>query len=138
MAGLIGLVSASSVGAAAVDPNAKPDLNRFSPVVLAQGSLDEPMVFEVLKDGRVYIAERRGALKVYDPKIPGVKTMGVLSVNTRGNNEQGLAGMTVDPRFAQNGFVYLYYFHPTIAKAIVSRSSVWALRSLPVLLPMVM
>lgn len=121
LAGLVGFVSASSTQAAAVDPNAKPDISRFTPVVLAQGSLDEPMVFEVLKDGRVYIAERRGALKVYDPKIPGVKSMGVLAVNTRGNNEQGLAGMTVDPKFAQNGFVYLYYYHPTAAKAVISR-----------------
>ena len=65
--GVLGLHLASSVGAAAVDPTAKPDLNRFSPVVLAQGSLDEPMVFEVLKDGRVYIAERRGALNIPEP-----------------------------------------------------------------------
>ena len=124
--GLVGLHLVSSAEAATADPTAKPDMSRFTSVVLAQGSLDEPMVFEVLKDGRVYIAERKGAFKVYDPKIPGVKTMGVLSVNTRGNNEQGLAGMTVDPKFAQNGFVYLYYFHPTIAKAVISR---WEVRN---------
>ena len=124
--GVVGLHLASSVEAAVVDPNAKPDLNRFSPVVLAQGSLDEPMVFEVLKDGRVYIAERRGALKVYDPKIPGVKTMGVLSVNTKGNQEQGLAGMTIDPKFADNGHVYLFYYHPAAAKAVISR---WDIRN---------
>ncbi len=123
---VLGLHLGSSVGAAVVDLAAKPDLNRFTPVVLTQGSLDEPMVFEVLKDGRVYIAERRGALKVYDPKIPGVKTVGVLSVNTKGNQEQGLAGMTIDPKFADNGHVYLFYYHPTAAKAVISR---WEVRN---------
>ena len=39
----------------------KPDDNRFTPVKLtAEGDLDEPMNFEVLKDGRVYINERKG------------------------------------------------------------------------------
>lgn len=125
-AGVIGLHFASPARAAAVDPMAKPDMNRFTPVVLAQGNLDEPMVFEVLKDGRVYIAERKGALKVYDPSIPGVKTMGFLSVNTKGNNEQGFAGMTVDPKFAENGRIYVFYYHPTIAKAVISR---WEVRN---------
>ena len=126
LAGLVGIALVSQSHAATADPTAKPDLNRFTPVVLAQGSLDEPMVFEVLKDGRVYIAERKGALKVYDPKIPGVKTVGFLAVNTRGNNEQGFAGMTVDPKFAENGRVYLFYYHPTAAKAVISR---WEVRN---------
>ncbi len=102
----------------------RPDDNRFTPVVLTQGTLDEPMVFEVLADGRVYIAERKGGIKVYDPSVPAVKPVGSLAVNTKGNHEQGLAGMTVHPRFVETGWIYLYYFHPTEAKAVVSRWSV--------------
>jgi cytochrome c len=110
----------------AADASGAPDPTRFTPVVLTEGTLDEPMVFEVLPDGRVFIAERKGALKVYDPSLPGVKTMGFLAVNMQGNNEQGLAGMTVDPKFAQNGHVYLFYYHPTEAKAVISR---WQVRN---------
>jgi cytochrome c len=106
---------------------AKPDANRFTPVPLTQpGALDEPMVFEVLPDGRAYIAERKGTIKVYDPAMGGVKVVGALSVNVKGNNEQGLVGLTFDPKFAQNGWIYLYYYHPTQPKAVFSR---WEVRN---------
>lgn len=39
--------------------------NRFTKVVLAQ-KLEEPMHFEILKDGRVLFAERKGKLKLYN------------------------------------------------------------------------
>ena len=80
-----------------IDPNLKPDDNRFTPVVVTEGTLNEPMSFEVLEDGRVFIIERRGGVKVYDPSDATVKSVGQLNVNTTGNNEQGLAGMTLDP-----------------------------------------
>lgn len=77
-----------SAVAAAPDPSTRPDASRFTPMAVTQpGALDEPMTFEILPDGRVYIAERKGALKVYDPAIGGVKVAGVLAVNTFGNNE---------------------------------------------------
>jgi len=126
--GLFGLASAAAVfGQAAVGSAAKPDENRFTPVALTQpGALDEPLVFEVLPDGRAYIAERKGTIKIYDPAIAGVKVVGTLAVNTKGNNEQGLVALSVDPKFAQNGWVYLYYFHPTEKKAVFSR---WEIRN---------
>ncbi len=107
------------------NPSARPDENRFTPVQLtAPGTLDEPLVFEVLPDGRAYIAERKGALKVFDPALGAVKVMGALAVNNRvrqGNGEQGLVGLTLDPKFADNGWIYLYYQHPTEEKSVFSR-----------------
>ena len=103
------------------DPTFQPDNNRFTPVVVTQGTLDEPLVFEVLDDGRVFLAERKGAIKLYDPTDATVKTIGDLNVNTTGNKEQGLVGMTVDPDFQENGWMYLYYFHPNEAKGVISR-----------------
>lgn len=124
------LSGAASFGALAqtgADAQRRPEDNRFTPVALTQpGALDEPMVFQVLPDGRVYIAERKGALKVYDPAINGVKVMGSLAVNITGNNEQGLVGLAIDPKFADNHWVYLYYFHPTQKKAVFSR---WEVRN---------
>ncbi|HEX3080161.1 MAG TPA: PQQ-dependent sugar dehydrogenase, partial [Puia sp.] len=108
----------------------KPDDNRFTPVKLtAEGDLDEPMNFEVLKDGRVYINERKGVLKVYNPIDKTVSVMGTIPVNTKYTSkdgkvteaEEGFIGFTVDPKFDENNFAYLYYAHPTISKHVLSR-----------------
>ncbi|HEV3251879.1 MAG TPA: PQQ-dependent sugar dehydrogenase, partial [Puia sp.] len=108
----------------------KPDENRFIPVSLtAEGALDEPMNFEVLADGRVYINERKGALKVYNPIDKAVSLVGAIAVNTKYTSkegkvteaEEGFIGFTVDPNFDKNHWVYLYYAHPTITKHVLSR-----------------
>ncbi len=108
----------------------KPDENRFTPVVLtAEGDFDEPMSFEVLKDGKVFISERRGALKLFDPITKMVSLVGTIPVNTKYTNaegvvseaEEGFMGFTVDPKFEANHWVYLYYSHPTIAKHVLTR-----------------
>ncbi len=112
----------------------KPDENRFTPVTLTQpGDLDEPMNFEVLKDGRVFINERKGALKLYDPVTKTLKLVGAITVNTKYTSaqgvvteaEQGFTGFTVDPDFENNHYVYLYYSHPTIKEEVLSR---WEVR----------
>jgi cytochrome c len=108
----------------------KPDDNRFTPVTLtAEGALDEPMNFEVLKDGRVYINERKGDLKVFNPVDKSVSLVGSIPVNTKYTSkegvvteaEEGFIGFTVDPHFDQNHWAYLYYAHPTISKHVLSR-----------------
>ena len=112
----------------------KPDDNRFTPVALtAEGALDEPMNFEVLKDGRVYINERKGDLKVYNPILKTVSLVGSIPVNTKYTSkdgrvteaEEGFIGFTVDPKFDENHWAYLYYAHPTISKHVLSR---WEIR----------
>jgi cytochrome c len=108
----------------------KPDDNRFTPVVLtADGAFDEPMNFEVLKDGRVFINERKGALKVYDPITKMVALVGTIPVNTKYTSaagvvteaEEGFMGFTVDPNFEKNHWAYLYYAHPTEKKHLLTR-----------------
>jgi cytochrome c len=108
----------------------KPDDNRFTPVTLtAESALDEPMNFEVLKDGRVYINERKGDLKVYNPLDKSVSLVGSIPVNTKYTSkegvvteaEEGFIGFTVDPHFEENHWAYLYYAHPTISKHVLSR-----------------
>jgi cytochrome c len=112
----------------------KPDETRFTPVVLVPGGeLDEPMAFQVVPDGRVYIIERKGALKVYDPQTKRVKTIATLSVNTKYTNaagvareaEEGLLGITLDPNFAKTRWVYMLYAHPGALKHVLAR---WVLQ----------
>ena len=107
-----------------LDPSIKPDDNRFTPTVVLQGPLNEPMAFEVLEDGRIFLIERR---RHPDDRSGGwsAKPVGALEVNTEGNNEQGLVGMTLDLSSWKTGGC-LYYFSPEEPKAIISR---WTLKN---------
>ena len=111
------------------DPK-KPDESRFTPVTLTRpGDLDEPNTFEVLSDGRVLISERKGAIKLFDPITRMTKTIATLAVNTKYTSargkvteaEEGLMGLTVDPNFDKNHFIYTFYAHPTEKKWMLTR-----------------
>jgi cytochrome c len=108
----------------------KPDESRFTPVSLTQpGELDEPNTFEVLKDGRVFISERKGAIKLYDPITKIVKLIATIPVNTKYTSargtvteaEEGLLGLTIDPNFDKNHYLYTFYSHPTEKKFQLTR-----------------
>ena len=65
-----------------------------------------PMELAVAQDGRVFYIDRNGAVKIV--KTDGsVVTAGTLNVYT--GQEFGLLGIALDPAFASNGFIYLYY-----------------------------
>src|SRR4051794_6698252 len=67
----------------------KPEDNRFTRVVLAQG-FNEPMTMTFLNDGRILIIERKGALKSFDPKTNQVKTITTILVNTKYTSKEGV------------------------------------------------
>ena len=106
----------------------KPDESRFTPVVLVQ-DLDEPMAFEVLNDESVLIVERKGTLRKYDPVSNTARLLATIPVNTKYTSaegvtreaEEGLMGLSLDPSFDQNHWVYLYYAHPTEKKHVLTR-----------------
>ena len=83
-----------------------PEENRFDRQVLTAG-LDEPTELVVLDNGKVLFAERKGALKLWDPKKNAVKVVANFPVFTK--FEYGLMGLNVDPNFKQNKWVYAYY-----------------------------
>ena len=93
-----------------------PEENRFSKVVLAE-KLDEPMELAVLPDSRVLVVERKGDLKLFSPLTGKLSLIAHIPVNTRvtdkegkvGDDEGGLLGITKDPNFLQNHWIYLYY-----------------------------
>ena len=112
----------------------KPDDNRFTPVVLTEGpTLDEPMAFEVLNDGRVFIIERKGGVKVFHPAGKTVTLAATIPVNTKYTNaegnvreaEEGLVGLTVHPDFENHPWIYLLYAHPDEPKHVLAR---WEVR----------
>ena len=90
-----------------------PPESAFKRVVLAENptkdpnGIVDPMELSVAKDGRVFFAERRGFVKYLDPKSGEVKTVGKVDVFT--GLEDGLLGMTLDPNFEDNGWIYLFH-----------------------------
>lgn len=103
-----------------MDNGVKPDDNRFTPVVVTrEGTLNEPMVFQIPDNETAYIIERHGAVKKIDLATKAVRTLLKIPVFT--DNEQGLVGFTLDPLFAQNHFVYLYYAHDKESKFLLTR-----------------
>jgi cytochrome c len=84
----------------------RPEENRFTRTVLAE-KFDEPTELVVLDDHRVLFAERKGALKLYDPKTKAVKVVANIPVYSK--FEYGLMGLNIDPNFKQNKWLYYYY-----------------------------
>jgi glucose/arabinose dehydrogenase len=58
-------------------------------------------------DGRLFVAEKDGDVRII--KQGALLGTPFLSVNTDVCCERGLLGITLDPDFATNGFVYVYY-----------------------------
>jgi cytochrome c len=83
-----------------------PDPTRFTKTVLAS-ELTEPMELDMLPDGKVIFIERRGNIKVFDPATGLVNIVCKLPVHSE--HEDGLMGMSLDPNFAGNHWIYLYY-----------------------------
>ncbi len=92
--------------------------NRFSKVVL-DFNLNEPTEMAILPDSRILFVERRGDIKLYSPSTNKVEVINRL--NTWTKQEDGLIGLTVDPDFAKNNFVYIFYSHPERSVNVVSR-----------------
>lgn len=70
-----------------------------------QDSIVDPMELSVAKDGRVFWVERDGLVKMWKPSDQKTVVVGKFGV-FRGL-EDGLLGMTLDPKFEKNHWVYL-------------------------------
>jgi len=89
----------------------KPEDNRFTKVILSD-DLNEPMELAVAPDGKVFFIERHGEFSKYDPKnnktslIHKFDLLPELPEEVFGN---GLLGLSIDPNFKKNRYVYFYY-----------------------------
>lgn len=90
-------------------PPSAPQDDRFQIEVLDQ-NIYEPMEMEVLPGGEVLLLERRGKMKLYDPRLRSTRVVRDFAVCTEGNYEDGLHGLALDPGYGRdNHFIYLYY-----------------------------
>jgi glucose/arabinose dehydrogenase len=78
----------------------------FSIDVLIKG-LDTPWAIDFASDGRIFITERGGRIRVLERGHLRPDPWMTLDVASSG--EAGLLGLALDPRFAQNFFLYVAY-----------------------------
>jgi glucose/arabinose dehydrogenase len=78
----------------------------FSETRVATG-LASPTAMAFAPDGRLFVAQQGGALRVI--KNGALLAQPFLTLNVDSNGERGLLGVAFDPNFAVNRFVYVYY-----------------------------
>ncbi len=88
-----------------------------------------PTKMVLAPDGRIFIAEKHGVVRII--RDDQILEDPFLSVEVDDNNERGLAGITLDPEFESNHYVYIYYTVPGLFKNRVSRFTANGDRAIP-------
>ncbi len=73
-------------------------------------SLTNPTAFEIAPDGRIFVCQQGGQLRVIKNGTLLTTPFASLTVDSAG--ERGLLGIAFDPNFATNSFLYVYYTVP--------------------------
>ena len=105
---LLALLSPLKANAVATLPSG------FQESVVFSG-LSAPTNVEFSKDGRIFVAEKRGLIKVFDNLSDTTPTtFADLSTNVNSYGDRGLLGLAVDPNFPTNPYVYVLYTHDAL------------------------
>ena len=78
----------------------------FTDAVVASG-LNNPTAFALAPDGRIFVCQQGGALRVI--KNGALLATPFLTVPVDSTGERGLLGVAFDPNFVSNQLVYIYY-----------------------------
>jgi glucose/arabinose dehydrogenase len=88
--------------------------------------LTEPTGLTFVRDGRMFIIERRGKIKIVQAGATATDTTPLLQLTNINidQGERGLVGITPDPGFATNGYIYTFYTANSPLRDRVSRWTV--------------
>jgi glucose/arabinose dehydrogenase len=75
--------------------------------------LSNPTSFAIHPDGRIFVCEQAGTLRVVKNGVLLPTPFTTIAVNFPAGTERGLLGVAFDPNYATNHFVYVYYTAPT-------------------------
>ncbi len=75
--------------------------------VTLDSNTNNPMELDIAADGRVFYAERDGRIQIIKPDTH--TTVTAIKLNVFTGNEDGLLGLRLDPNFATNKWIYVYY-----------------------------
>ncbi|MFC4588527.1 ThuA domain-containing protein [Sphaerisporangium corydalis] len=101
------LLGGIQTAAGVVDADCSASLDGSFEKVTLDDNTSNPMMLDVAADGSVFYIDRLGDVKVIKPDGGGLVTAARLPVFTA--NESGLLGLALDPAYATNHWVYLYY-----------------------------
>jgi glucose/arabinose dehydrogenase len=93
----------------------------FTKTTLASG-LSRPTSFAQVPDGRVFLAEKRGVVRVL--KNGSLLSDPLLAIPVDTADERGLIGITADPNFSSNNYIYVTYTSASPLELRVSRFTV--------------
>ena len=75
--------------------------------------LSNPTQMAIAPDGRIFVSQQAGAMRVIKNGVLLATPFMTLTVDS--NGERGLLGVTFDPNFATNNYIYVYYTATTPA-----------------------
>src|SRR5438105_3631025 len=78
----------------------------FTEALVASG-FSSPTAMDFAPDGRLFVCEQNGAVRVV--KNGALLPTPFATLAADGSNERGLLGIAVDPDFARNNFIYVFY-----------------------------
>ncbi len=91
----------------------------FSRVTVTTGMVNNTATaMDFAPDGRIFVVQKDGRVRIIKNGSLLATSFATMSVNQ--TDERGLGGIVLDPNFATNGYVYLYY---TIANGSANRIS---------------
>ena len=73
----------------------------------AIGGLNDPTAMAIAPDGRIFVCQQAGALRVI--KNGALLPTPFLTLSVQASGERGLLGIAFDPDFASNQYLYVYY-----------------------------
>ena len=122
---VVGVTLALAASVMAALPGATPAAalpSGFSDQLVISSGIEQSTAVIPLPDGRVLVAERNGSVELVDPNSSPVSRTRFLDVpNVDNNGEKGLLNMVLDPDFASNQHVYIYYHSTSTDRARISR-----------------
>jgi glucose/arabinose dehydrogenase len=71
--------------------------------------LASPTAMAYAPDGRLFITEQAGAVRIVTPQGQLLPTPFLVTSNMRSDEERGLLGIAFDPNFTTNNYVYIFY-----------------------------
>ncbi|HET6918785.1 MAG TPA: PQQ-dependent sugar dehydrogenase, partial [Jiangellaceae bacterium] len=107
---MITLVSSVAVVGTAAQPAAAATLPPGFQESTVLSGLTNPTVVRFSADGRIFVAEKRGVIKVFDSLADTTPTVFAdLNVNVYNFWDRGLLGMALAPNFPTDPYVYVLY-----------------------------
>ncbi len=71
--------------------------------------LTNPTAMAFAPDGRLFVTEQAGAVRIITPEGQLLATPFLVTTNMRSDEERGLLGIAFDPNFTTNNYIYIFY-----------------------------